>query len=25
KTKESYLGFVNLVSALQWIPFVHET
>ncbi|GBQ52307.1 transposase [Komagataeibacter oboediens DSM 11826] len=25
KTKESYLGFVSLVSALQWIPFVHET
>ena len=25
KTKESYLGFVNLVSVLQWIPFVHET
>lgn len=24
KTKESYLGFVNLVSVLQWIPFVHE-
>jgi hypothetical protein len=21
KTKESYLGFVNLVSVLQWIPF----
>ncbi|WP_240344721.1 MULTISPECIES: IS5 family transposase [unclassified Novosphingobium] len=25
KTQESYLGFVNLVAALQWIPFVHET
>ena len=25
KTRESYLGFVNLVSALHWIPFVHET
>lgn len=25
KTQESYLGFVNLVSALQWIPFVHES
>jgi len=25
KTKESYLGFVSLVSVLQWIPFVHET
>ena len=25
KTKKSYLGFVNLVSVLQWIPFVHET
>lgn len=25
KTKESYLGFVSLVSALHWIPFVHET
>ncbi|MDG6093936.1 hypothetical protein LOC54_02210, partial [Acetobacter sp. AN02] len=25
KTKESYPGFVSLVSALQWIPFVHET
>ena len=25
KTKESYLGFVSLVSTLQWIPFVHET
>jgi transposase len=24
KTKKSYLGFVNLVSVLQWIPFVHE-
>jgi len=25
KTKESYLGFVSLVSTLQWIHFVHET
>ena len=25
KTQESYLGFVNLVATLQWIPFVHET
>ena len=25
KTKESYLGFVSLVSVLQWIPFVHKT
>lgn len=25
KTKESYLGFVSLVSTLQWIPFVHKT
>jgi transposase len=25
KTQESYLGFVNLVAVLQWIPFVHET
>ena len=25
KTKESYLGFVSLVSILQWTPFVHET
>ena len=25
KTKESYLGFVSLASALLWIPFVHET
>ncbi len=25
KTKESYLGFVSLVSVLQWIPFVRET
>ena len=25
KTKESYLGFVSLVSVLQWLPFVHET
>jgi transposase len=25
KPKGSYLGFVNLVSVLQWIPFVHET
>lgn len=24
KTKESYLGFVNLASALLWIPFVHD-
>jgi len=25
KTKKSYLGFVSLVSTLQWIPIVHET
>jgi transposase len=25
KTKESHLGFVSLVSVLQWMPFVHET
>ena len=25
KTKESYLGFVSLASALLWMPFVHET
>jgi putative transposase len=25
KTKESYLGFVSIASALLWIPFVHET
>lgn len=25
KTRESYLGFVSLVSTHQWIPFVHET
>lgn len=25
KTKESYLGFVNIVSVLQWTPFVHAT
>jgi len=25
KTKESYLGFVSLASALLWLPFVHET
>nr|WP_244421480.1 transposase [Mesorhizobium alhagi] len=25
KTKESYIGFVSLASALLWIPFVHET
>lgn len=24
KTKESYLGFVNIASALLWLPFVHE-
>lgn len=24
KTKESYLGFVSLASALLWIPFVHD-
>ena len=24
KTKESYLGFVSLVSTLQWIPFVND-
>lgn len=23
KTAESYLGFVNLASALLWLPFVH--
>jgi len=25
KTKESYLGFVSIASALLWTPFVHET
>ena len=25
KTAESYIGFVNLVSVLLWLPFVHET
>lgn len=24
KTRESYLGFVSLASALLWLPFVHE-
>jgi transposase len=25
KTAESYLGFVSLVSALLWTPFVHDS
>jgi len=25
KSKNSYLGFVSLASALLWLPFVHET
>jgi transposase len=24
KTRTSYLGFVNIASALLWLPFVHE-
>jgi len=24
KTRESYLGFVSLASALLWLPFVHQ-